>query len=104
MGRAAAVLLGLSLLALTGCLGKSASGRASESAGHLRAGMTKQEVAAILGKPVTAKAEGNREVWYYPHSSTELVVCEEEEDKGEPWAACLVITFAGGRVTEWTIV
>ena len=101
MSKVAVVLLGLALLASTGCAGKTASTRASESATHLRAGMTKEEVAAVLGKPVTAKAEGNREVWYYPHSSTELIVCEEEE---EDWAACLVVTFVRGRVTDWTII
>jgi len=98
VSKACAILSCATVLALCGCVGKTAREKAWEDAGRLRLGMTGDEVRATLGDPAVTKEEGAREAWYHAYSSSELIV--EEEDAG---VASLVVSFDKGRVTGWSV-
>jgi len=92
--RLLAVVVATGLLAALTACGTATIDRNLAGIGRLRQGMTKTEVEAIMGAPLTGEVYHEPDIWYY-------YTCRRWADGAITRDECTPVVFADGRVIGW---
>ena len=82
------------LLAVVAVVGGCVGLRNQKNADQLRAGMTKEQVLAVMGEPIQGEVYTRPDIWFYFIRSNWLDGQTTEEE-------CMPLVFQDGRLIGW---